>query len=240
VVKKLSVNYISKLSSDLSKFDKLELKNFNSFANSDNTVKVEEDPYLASPVPQFSTPISNNLKKRKSIYYEPQEIDNQPKIKLEYSDCNFSAPAELKIDTHHPQILYSVDSDSRQTYFTETDNNISGIHNSPRFAVKKEIEYTPRNNNSIQRKSFMPKDFNFFQSPIATIGFKNSSAKRAHYYEDVNDENAINSSNFPKIEAYGGDIFIESPFLTKKVKYNPAVSPNLVDVEKTSTKLTDK
>jgi len=145
--------------------------------------------------------------------------------------------SELKADTHHPQILYSVDSDSRQTYFTETDHhNMSAIHHSPRFAMKKEIDYTPRTK-SIQRKSFMPKDFNFFQSPNTKIEFKNSSAKCARYYDDANDENAINANNFPKIEAYGGDIFIESPFLTKKVKYNPTISPNLVDVDK---KLTDK
>jgi len=235
---------------DLTKYDKLELKNFNSFAGS---VKIEEPTPLYN-MPSFSTPISSNLKKRKAVYYENQENHtDMHRVKIESLDYSFDTHAYLpedlkhsglKLETQSNQLLYSraPDSDSRQTYFTETENTASRIPLSPRFApnTQKEIEFTPTTK-SIQRKSFMPKDFNFFQSPNSKIEFKNSSAKRNRYYDDVNDENHINSSNFPKIEAYGGDIFIESPYLKKKVKFNSSISPNLVESDKhLPSKLSDK
>ena len=200
-------------------------------------------------------------KKEENLTYDPQDFENiynLVRTKLEFPSQEFNpnnqehVKAVEKIYYEHTYQnmptgdntnTLTGDSDSRMTYFTD-ENNTMYINDPSHFMVKKEDEFG-RISNLTQNSPYISKSFKHFQSPALKQEAKETSllGKRSgceqYYNNDLNDEN-INSLNFPKIEVYADNIFFESPYQKKKVKFNTIISPNMLDMDKHQPKITDR
>jgi len=134
------------------------------------------------------------------------------------------------IYTHENITILPGESDTRMTHYTEERSNFYTTDPSM-FLLKEEDDFTGRQN--LQSSPFYHKNYNLLQSPISKKQTNEHTRHRyrENYFNNIENNENINTS---KGDISTDNLFYESPFLQKKVKFNAGISPNRHDAHKMS------
>jgi len=198
-------------------------------------------------------PLLENVKELqiKKEVCEDNNASNPFKVKLEFSQTIFTHTSEhLKTyeEMYNPlqyqQSIYAHDhlpvlhhdSDSRMTHYTEENTNFYTTDPSM-FLIKQEDDI----NKDLHSSPFLHKNYTLLQSPISKkkVNEQPRHRYRENYYNNEQNEN-INISNISKGDTSTDNLFFESPFLQKKVKFNTGISPNRVDTDRGFSKMSER
>jgi len=236
---KPSKNKTSNEGKNRSKAKALELTSFNSF---DNNLRKDENLHRKEISKKNSFTKSLLESAQKNIKIEPSE-DNKmnsyqefPQIMFEARNSEHVKAFEEMYNPHqYQQSIQSIytnenitilqnESDSRMTHYTEENINFYTTDPSM-FLLKQEDDV----NKDLQSSPFLHKNYNLLQSPISKKKVNDHSRQRyrENYYHIEQNENNNSVDN----------LFCESPYPQKKVKYNTGVSPNRHDAHKMSERV---